>query len=158
MGVYKKLKIKMPIIYGRRFAHYIGEVIQIEEIWKPIKNYEGLYEVSNLGRIKGVTRYVKGKVGYRIQKEKIRKCEVSSNGYLHVLLCKNGKYTTHNVHRLVAGAFIPNPDNLPEINHKDENKENNCVDNLEWCTRKYNMNYGTTQSRIHNKYWMLNQQ
>ena len=96
MGIYKKLKIKMPIIYGRRFAHYIGEVIQIEEIWKPIKNYEGLYEVSNLGRIKGVTRYVKGKVGYRIQKEKIRKCEVSSNGYLHVLLCKTGN-TQHTM-------------------------------------------------------------
>lgn len=94
-------------------------------------------------------------MGYRIQKERIRKCEVGSNGYLHVLLCKNGKYITHNVHRLVAETFIPNPDNLPEINHKDENKENNCVDNLEWCTRKYNMNYGTTQFRIHNKHWML---
>ena len=129
-----------------------------KEIWRPIKGYENLYEISSRGRIKSVDRYVKGRYGnLRFQKGGIRKTTCNSRGYPAIALCKDGKYKMFNIHRLVAKAFIPNPDNLPEINHKDENKENNCVDNLEWCTRKYNMNYGTTQYRIHNKYWMLKQ-
>lgn len=130
----------------------------IKEIWRPIKGYENLYEISNHGRIKGVDRYVKGRYGnLRFQKGHIRKATYNNRGYQAIPLCKDGKYKTFLVHRLVAETFIPNPDNLPEVNHKDENKENNYVDNLEWCTRKYNMNYGITQYRIHNKYWILNQ-
>lgn len=66
---------------------------------------------------------------------------------MQVCLCKNGKITTYKTHRLVAQAFIANPDNLPEVNHKDENKTNNCVDNLEWCTSSYNKNYGTRNTK-----------
>lgn len=101
------------------------------EIWKDIKCYEGYYQVSNLGNVKN------SRTGRLIKPHK--KC-----GYLQLLLCKNGKIKHHLVHRLVAEAFIQNPDNLPIVNHVDENKINNCVDNLEWCTQKYNINYGTS--------------
>ena len=107
----------------------------MQEIWKDIPNYEGLYQVSNLGRVKSLFKYKK------ILKPRPR------NGYLRVSLTKNNKSTNYAVHRLVAQAFISNPNNLPEINHKDENKQNNCVDNLEFCTRKYNMKYGTWKDR-----------
>lgn len=101
----------------------------MEEIWKDIEGYEGLYQVSNMGRVKSVRRNI-------LLKSRI------ARGYERVNLSKNGKYLTKKVHRLVANAFIPNPDNLPQVNHKDENKTNNCVDNLEWCDSKYNINYG----------------
>lgn len=107
----------------------------MQEIWKDIPNYEGLYQVSNLGRVKSLFKYKK------ILKPRQR------NGYLRVSLTKNNKSTNYAVHRLVAQAFISNPNNLPEVNHKDENKQNNCVDNLEFCTRKYNMKYGTWKDR-----------
>ena len=100
-----------------------------EEIWKEVKGYEGLYWVSNLGRVKS--------------KRKILK---PINGeYLHVGLSKNGIQKTLYVHRLVAEAFIENAYNYTHINHIDENKYNNNIDNLEWCTNKYNINYGNTQ-------------
>lgn len=108
----------------------------INEIWKPIKGYEGLYEVSNLGRIKSLNYNHTGK-------EKILKPTKDRYGYLQVTLCKNNIKKQYTVHRLVAEAFIDNPDNLPQVNHKDENKQNNNVDNLEWCDAKYNSNYGT---------------
>ena len=106
------------------------------EIWKEIEGYEGLYEVSNLGRIKS------------LQKDIILKNRLSKRGYYLVSLYKNGKSTTKWVHRLVAKAFISNPDNLPQINHKDENSLNNCADNLEWCTTKYSNNYGSHNSKL----------
>ena len=118
-----------------------------KEVWKDIKGYEGLYQVSNLGRVKSLQRTCKG--GHnctRIVKEKILKqcyCGIDRD-YLNVKLCKDSKIKTIQVHRLVAQAFIPNPDNLPQVNHKNEfEKWNNSVDNLEWCTAKYNNNYGT---------------
>lgn len=116
----------------------------MEEIWKDKKDYEGLYQVSNLGRAKSLDRYVKGK-GHSLQlkKGRILKPMKDNNGYLKVLLSKNGKYTNYYVHRLVAEVFLPNPNNYKEVNHKDENKTNNVVTNLEWCDRKYNQNYGT---------------
>lgn len=101
-----------------------------KEIWKPIKGYEGLYEVSNLGRVKSLRR------------NSILKA-VLHNGYLIVSLRNNGITQQCRVHRLVAEAFILNPYNLPCVNHKDEIKTNNKVDNLEWCSVKYNTNYGT---------------
>ena len=108
-----------------------------EEIWCPVKNYESLYEVSDQGRVKSI--------GYG--KERILKPFRNKGGYLLVGLCKNGEQKKCKVHRLVAQTFIPNPDNLPEVNHKDEDKENNSVQNLEWCTDKYNTNYGTRTQR-----------
>lgn len=100
----------------------------INEIWKDIEGYESVYQVSNLGRVKSL----------QFKKEKILKKRVHPNGYELV----NLKNKTFRVHTLVAKTFILNPNNYKEINHKDENKQNNCVDNLEWCTRKYNCNYG----------------
>ena len=104
-----------------------------EEIWCPIKGYESQYQVSDQGRVKSL----------KFGKERIRKQVRIPKGYLQVQLWKNGEMKWYLVHRLVAQAFIPNPNNLPEVNHKDEDKENNSVQNLEWCDRKYNVNYGT---------------
>ena len=116
----------------------------MEEIWKPIEGYEEFYEVSNLGRIKCLERYVPipnpkfGTVGYRTYPERIKPCVINKQGYRQVTLSKNAKSHTLRVHRLVALAFIPNPLNKPYINHIDGNKTNNCVDNLEWCTASEN--------------------
>ena len=130
-----------------------------EEIWRPIVGYEGLYEVSNTGRVRSLDRYVKCDYEkYRLHKGKVLSPGKDKDGYLSVVLSCNGKHKKIAVHRLVAQAFIPNPDDLPIINHKDEDKTNNRVDNLEWCTVKYNMNYGTRNIRIRetaikNGYW-----
>lgn len=113
----------------------------MEEIWKDIEGFEGSYQVSNLGRVKSF---------HRGKWNNISPCE-STKGYLQVFLHKNGKRKRFFVHRLVAQAFIPNPDNLPQINHKDEDKANNMVDNLEWCTAEYNLNYGTRNKRASEK-------
>ena len=111
-----------------------------QEIWKDIKGYEGLYQVSNMGRIKSLKRKVKNKNGYRIANEKIIKPVLTDTcKYYAVGLHKNKKRKTLLVHRLVAINFIPNPNNYTEVNHKDENKQNNNVNNLEWCNHKYNM-------------------
>lgn len=111
------------------------------EQWKPIDGFEGFYAVSNLGRVKSLGND-------KSRKEKIMKPQKDRNGYLLVGLCRNGKYKHFLVHRLVAIAFLPNPEGLPEVNHKDEDKTNNCVNNLEWASRWYNMNYGTIQERL----------
>ena len=108
------------------------------EVWKDILGYEGLYQVSDKGRVKSI--------GYG--KERILKPANNGRGYLLVGLCKNNEKKHFLVHRIVAQAFIPNPNNLPEVNHRDENKENNRVENLEFCDRKYNCNYGTTKQRM----------
>lgn len=123
-----------------------------EEIWKPVMGYEGYYECSNLGRVRSVDRYVNNrhKNGLQFKRGQILKT-ASQRGYRILILSKEGKQVCKKVHRLVAESFIPNPDNLPFVNHKDENKTNNCVDNLEWCTVKYNSNYGTaTEKRLNN--------
>ena len=124
----------------------------MKEIWKDKKDYEGHYQVSNLGRAKSLDRYIKGK-GHSLQfkKGRILKPMKDSNGYLKVRLCNGEKSKTFNLHRLVAEAFIPNPNNYKEVNHKDENKTNNVVTNLEWCDKKYNQNYGTRNKRISEK-------
>lgn len=106
----------------------------MKEIWKDIKGYEGLYQVSNLGRVKSFPRK-----GTHTKREHILIVGKNHKGYFQVKLTKKCKAKTISVHRLVAEAFIPNPDNLPQINHKDGNKDNNCVNNLEWCTNEYNM-------------------
>ena len=111
------------------------------EIWKDIKDYEGLYQVSNMGRVKSLERTVWNGRGYRIIPEKILKGLDNGYGYLFVILCKEGKDKNCRINRLVAQAFLPNPDNLPIINHKDEDKYNNHMDNLEWCSHSYNNTY-----------------
>lgn len=119
----------------------------MKEIWKKINNFDN-YLVSNYGNIKSLSRVIKSPRGKtRIIPERILKPGKLQHGYLSVVLSNNIKSYTMRVHRLVAMAFIPNPNNLPIINHKDENPSNNHVDNLEWCTVKYNTNYGTGISR-----------
>ena len=110
------------------------------EIWKDVAEYEGFYQVSNKGNVRSVAR--KDSIG-RKRDGRILKPAYDRGGYLNVGLCKNGKSKTKNVHRLVAETFIPKPKGFLEVNHKDENKSNNRVENLEWCTREYNNTYGT---------------
>lgn len=117
------------------------------ELWKDIPNFEGLYQVSNLGNIKSLNRKVNGRWGKTKVKEKILIPANDKDGYKIVTLCKNGKQKTFKIHRIVAEIFLDNPNSYKCINHKDENKQNNCVENLEWCTFKYNANYGTCIKR-----------
>lgn len=111
----------------------------MKEIWRDIAGYEGLYQVSNYGRIKSLERLEKtvGAVRQRRRRERILK-ETNIYGYRNVCLANNGYKRTVRVHRIVAKTFIPNPDGKLEVNHIDGNKANNRVDNLEWCTRKEN--------------------
>lgn len=106
----------------------------MEEIWKDIEGYEGLYKVSNLGNVKSLNWRNTGE-------EKNLYLKPHNKGYLQVELAKDGTKRSFVVHRLVATAFIPNQSGLPQVNHKDENKTNNCVWNLEWCSRSYNAKY-----------------
>ena len=105
------------------------------EIWRPVVGYEGLYEVSNYGRVRRKTWVLVNGT-------------VTKSGHRRTLLTKNGKQRSIFVHRLVAEAFIPNPEGHPIINHKDERPLNNRVENLEWCTYKHNSNWGTNKERI----------
>lgn len=108
------------------------------EIWKPVVGYEGLYEVSSLGRVKSL----------KYGREKILKPLKHRDGYLQVGLYKNEKQKRFFVHRLVAEAFLSNPKGLHEINHLDEDKSNNSISNIEWASRSYNVNYGTRTERM----------
>ena len=116
--------------------------------WADIKGYEGIYQISNFGEVKSLARYD----GNNIFREEIyMKPILSCKGYCVVTLRKNGEEKQKFIHRLVAQAFIPNPNNYPMINHKDEDKTNNFVDNLEWCDVTYNNNYGTRLSKVTKK-------
>lgn len=131
----------------------------MSEVWKDIYyydlkkkewvDYRGYYQVSNFGRIRSVDRYVKcGKGWLRLMKGIILVFNEDKDHYLRVILSKFDKIKNCGVHRLVAYMFIPNPNNLPDVNHKDENKQNNMCTNLEWCDYQYNNNYGTRKQRI----------
>lgn len=113
------------------------------EIWKNIEGYDGLYQVSNMGRVRsmGLDKWHRGRV---------LKQQLDSLGrYFLVILRKNNRGNHHLVHRLVAQAFHENPTNLPQVNHKDENTQNNHSCNLEWCSAKYNTNYlNATRCRV----------
>ena len=121
-----------------------------EEIWRDIKGYEGLYQVSNMGRVKSLERTVTRKNGRKYTvKELILKPNSDGHGYLRVDLGNgSGKGKTIKVHRLVCEAFHKNPENKPCVNHIDENKTNNTASNLEWCTYEENNNHGSHNARI----------
>ena len=104
--------------------------------WIDIKGYEGLYKISTDGQILG------------IKSNKTLKPDINQDGYCRVSLYKDKECKHYSVHRLVAQTFLPNPDNLPEVNHKDEDKTNNYYENLEWCTIEYNNNYGTHNQKV----------
>lgn len=106
------------------------------EIWKPIPNYEGFYEVSNTGKIRSVYRY-----------KRVLKPMISNSGYERVDLFKNKKRQQVSIHRIVAKVFCENPNGKPCVNHKDENRLNNNAENLEWVTHQENRNYGTAEAR-----------
>lgn len=107
----------------------------MEEIFKDIEGYEGFYQISNFGRV------------YSIKRNRFLNPSKDKDGYLQIGLSKDGKEKKYKIHRLVALAFLLNPHNLPQVNHKDENKTNNKVDNLEFCTAKYNSNYGSRNEK-----------
>lgn len=124
----------------------------MQEIWKDIVGYEGLYQVSNLGRVKVLPKTIHyGWYNNKVvnQEEMIKKNTLrNKSGYYFTTLTKDKVRHFFQIHRLVAEAFLPNPNNYECVNHKDENKTNNNVDNLEWCTRKYNANYGSRNKKI----------
>ena len=124
----------------------------VAETWRPVKGYEGYYEVSDLARVRSLDRWVasnnKNLPDMVFLPGKIKSQYLHKSGYFYVRLQKEGDRRTLKVHRLVAEAFVPNPDNLPQVNHKDENKQNNLPSNLEWCTQQYNMTYGGRLDRL----------
>ena len=105
---------------------------------KDVVGYEGLYAVTSCGKV------------WSYRNECFLKPDISNKGYLRVQLWKDGKMKHYSLHRLVADAYIPNPKKLTQVNHKDENKANNCLQNLEWCDSKYNANYGTRNEKVSN--------
>ena len=121
----------------------------MKEIWKDIIGYEGLYRISDQGRI------------FSVKSGKIRETFVSNSGYKMIHLYKNGTDRHFTVHRLVANAFLPNHENKPILNHKDEDKHNNCVNNLEWCTSLYNNTYNNVHLKrkhyVHRYEYELNE-
>lgn len=123
----------------------------MNEVWMPVNGFESLYEVSNMGRVRSLPR--------KTTRGKILSPSIDKDGYYRVNLVDGERSKTYSIHRLVAQAFIENVANLPIVNHKDENKQNNRADNLEYCTVKYNTNYngsaikrGATQRRAINQY------
>ena len=126
---------------GGSFLAFPFFIVMEQEIWKDIPNYEGLYQVSNFGNVKSLARFVKHGEREMFVKERILKTRKNKNGYLSVYPCKNGKYKPMDIHRIVGVVFIDNPCGYGDINHKDGNKENNHVGNLEWCSRSYNIKH-----------------
>lgn len=112
------------------------------EVFRDIPGYEGLYQVSNLGNVKSLGN---GDNNNNVGKERMLKLRKDKDGYLTVFLSIHNYKKLHKVHRLVALAFLPNPNNYPQINHKDKNRSNNNVDNLEWCTAQYNADYSVSK-------------
>lgn len=121
--------------------------MQEQEIWKDVVGYEGLYQVSNLGRVKSIRGRRPSRDNPSNRKDVIMASHSGAARYLGVSLRKEGNSRTKTVHRLVAQAFLPNPLGFPCVNHKDENPLNNRVENLEWCTQEYNANHGSANSK-----------
>lgn len=130
------------------------------EVWKDIIGFEGLYQVSDLGRVRSYDMEVNNCGSTKSKRKGKVLCKINTKGYERVHLCKDGKDRMYYVHRLVMDAFSPNPDpeHLKEVNHKNEDKSDNRLCNLEWCDRKYNCNYGThtqrmIETKIKNGFW-----
>lgn len=146
-----------------KYFSYIFNMSKNTEIWKPVVGYEGVYEVSSFGRVRSLDRYRKYKDSIpnslALVKGKMLKGKIDKDGYIEYALCtgKHKQMKFYRVHRLVAQAFIPNPNNYPVVNHKDENKQNNMIwvnedgsidynkSNLEWCTIQYNAEYSNAK-------------
>lgn len=112
-----------------------------KEVWQSVKGYEGIYEVSTYGRVKSLTRKIRSRYGcQRVVKGKVLYRKPRKN-YIQVELCKKGVRTQYLIHRLVANAFLPNPENKPQVNHKDGDKSNNNLQNLEWVTQSENQKH-----------------
>lgn len=122
-----------------------GALMSLVEKWRDIEGFDGLYQVSNMGRVRSLDRTDKNG---QFRKGRVLADKHNNRGYHMIALCRDGNAKYRLIHRLVAIAFLNNPDNLPEVNHKDENKANNSVSNLEWFTSEYNLNYGTRKYRI----------
>lgn len=123
----------------------------MQEVWEPVKGYEGLYEVSNLGRVKSLYMFrhnINENKLEKIRRDKILSQRIHKTGYMITSLSKNKKRKDFYTHRLVANAFIPNPEKKTYINHIDENKTNNKVENLNWCTQKENVRFSTRTKKI----------
>lgn len=124
------------------------------EIWKDVEGYEGYYQISSHGRVKSLERQVRTKYGFRTVRERVLKKTLDKDEYIMVKLSKNNKIKTCKVHRLVAEYFIKNPDNLPQVNHIDGNKQNNSYENLEYTANLKNINHyhsknGTKKYGVH---------
>ena len=123
------------------------------EVWKPYSEFSWI-EGSSLGRVRTRDRVVPHGKGTQFVKGRILKQCLDKNGYLRVEFNVNGKLINRKAHRIIASCFIPNPDNLPQVNHKDCDRTNNCVSNLEWCDASYNCRYrekyGKAFGRTHN--------
>lgn len=130
-------------------GHQKGYGDNMQEVWKDIAGYEGLYQVSNLGNVKSLDRYVPHKTfGKKFCKGHTMATHINNAGYVTVNLCRGNSYKSHDIHRLVAIAFIPTPNIVGmEVNHKDEDKRNNRAGNLEWVTKSVNNLYGTKVER-----------
>src|SRR5882724_2838375 len=136
----KKFYVEAAVETNFGLAPQVQDVAnEVGEEWLPIAGYEGLYEISNIGRVKSVGWYVNGGKRRRYARPYIRTNGTSTNDYPKVELAKRGKIKTVSIHRLVAIAFVPNPFNLPVVHHKDENRTNPRADNLEWTTRGINV-------------------
>ena len=148
-AVYNTLTLEYEAVYNEIDNCPAADVVEV--VRKPVVGYEGYYEVDQFGRVFSVDRVISvddnGRKYDKPLNGKQMKQGMHDKGYKIVSLTKDGKTKMRFVHRLVAEAFIPNPDNLPMVNHKDEDKTNNFLENLEWCTNEYNLSYGTAKER-----------
>lgn len=135
---------RTPLLQSRQNKRNQRRFSKMEEVWKKVEGFEGFYEVSDLGRVRSWIDSHRN----RIAEPKILNPANDRGGYLFVNLYKDGRRKTFLIHRLVAQAFIPNPGNLPQVNHIDECKTDNRATNLEWCSPAYNSNYGTRNERL----------